>query len=161
VLRNFGWVLPGRLAGMAYPRDGAWEELLALGVRAVLSLTEHAPEPAADTAGLSGRHEPVADFAAPSAGALERAVAFVRGHLDAGRAVVVHCHAGIGRTGTVLAATLVSLGRSADLAIDEVRRARPGSLETASQEDAVRAYGRRLAAVRALPPDAADAEGSR
>lgn len=145
VLANFGWVIPGRLAGMAYPRGDAGPELRAHGIRAVLTLTEEAPERFLVEEGFVVHHEPVVDFEAPSPDALARAVAFVRRHLDRDEAVAVHCRAGIGRTGTALAAVLVSLGREARDAIDAVRRRRPGSLETSAQESAVLAFARRLA----------------
>ena len=56
------------------------------------------------------------------------------------RAVGVHCGAGMGRTGTFLAAYLVSQGMTAHDAIAEVRRLRPGSIETPAQERAVAQY---------------------
>jgi atypical dual specificity phosphatase len=130
---------------MAYPHEGAAEELRAYGIRAILSLTERPPVPSLANAGFAWHHEPVYDFAAPTADALTRAVAFCRAHMDRGDSVVVHCMAGVGRTGTVLAAVLVSLGRTAPEAIDEVRRLRAGSLETTEQEAAVRAFAHRLA----------------
>ncbi len=144
MLANFGWVLPGRLAGMAYPRPDAGPELRTLGIRAVLTLTESPPEPFLVREGFTVHHEPVTDFEAPSPAALERAVAFVRRHLDRDEPVAVHCRAGIGRTGTALAAVLVSLGHGARDAIDVVRSKRPGSLETSGQESAVMAFERRL-----------------
>jgi atypical dual specificity phosphatase len=57
--------------------------------------------------------------------------------------VAVHCTAGKGRTGTVLAAYLVTTGLSAHAAIDRVRHLRPGSVETPDQEEAVEEFARR------------------
>jgi atypical dual specificity phosphatase len=52
--------------------------------------------------------------------------------------VAVHCRAGMGRTGTCLAAYLMRYsGLPARQAIDAVRRARPGSVETRQQEEAL------------------------
>ena len=140
MLRNFGWVLPGRLAGMARPRPGAASELAQAGVAAVLALTEDPPLDELLAAGLAVHHEPVPDFAAPTPQALVRCVSFVRARIEAGSAVVVHCHAGYGRTGTVLAACLVGTGVAPEHAIATVRRLRPGSIETPEQEDAVRRF---------------------
>jgi atypical dual specificity phosphatase len=143
MLRNFGWIVPNRVAGMARPRSGAADELRHLGVAAVVSLTEDPPLPELAAAGLAVLHEPVADFAPPSAEALARCVAFLKEGIAAGRAAVVHCHAGYGRTGTVLAAYLVATGSDAAVAIATVRRLRPGSIETPEQEDAVRRFAAR------------------
>jgi 4-hydroxy-tetrahydrodipicolinate reductase len=144
VLSNFGWILPGRLAGMAAPRPGAAQRLAEERIRAVLTLTERPPIDELAAAGIAVRHEPIVDFAAPTAEALERCVAFVRERWARGEAVAVHCHAGVGRTGTVLAACLVAEGARPDDAIAAVRAVRPGSLETPEQEEAVRAFARRL-----------------
>jgi atypical dual specificity phosphatase len=137
MLSNFGWVLEGRLAGMARVRDRDVAELEALGIRAVLCLTESPPAPDLATRGFVVRHEPVPDFAPPGPDALARCVEFIARHLEAGSPVVVHCTAGYGRTGTVLAAYLVLHGLAPEEAIAEVRRLRPWSIETAEQESAV------------------------
>ena len=53
--------------------------------------------------------------------------------------VAIHCAAGLGRTGTVLAAFFVAGGLSRD-AIVKVSDLRPGSVETAEQELAIERY---------------------
>ena len=87
-------------------------------------------------------HVPIEDMEAPSQDQLERCVtAIERAHArDMG--VAVHCAAGLGRTGTVLAAWFVAQGLSASNAIARVRRLRPGSVETDEQERAVEEFAR-------------------
>lgn len=55
--------------------------------------------------------------------------------LAAGKKVFIHCRGGLGRTGTLAARLLVARGLEPEKAIEEVRRARPGALETVEQED--------------------------
>jgi atypical dual specificity phosphatase len=134
VASNFSWLVPERIAGMGWPcaEDIPW--LRAQGVTAIVSLTESPPPSPGD---LAVCHVPVRDFAPPAVADLERAVRFARVAIGAGGRVAVHCAAGIGRTGTVLAAYLVAEGMSAEEAIAAVRRARPGSIETSEQERSV------------------------
>jgi protein-tyrosine phosphatase len=77
---------------------------------------------------------------APSREALDRAVAFLREEILARRSVLVHCGAGLGRTGTILAAFLVAEGVEAGEAIRRVRDARPGAIETFDQEKCIYDY---------------------
>ncbi|MCK5366227.1 MAG: tyrosine-protein phosphatase, partial [Gammaproteobacteria bacterium] len=58
----------------------------------------------------------------------------LRSLLDDGFSVALHCHGGKGRTGTIAARLLVELGSAPALAIERVRAARPGSIETTAQE---------------------------
>ena len=54
---------------------------------------------------------------------------------------MVHCRGGLGRTGTVAACVLVALGdHSADKAIDAIRQARKGTIQTDEQEEFVRRF---------------------
>jgi ADP-ribosyl-[dinitrogen reductase] hydrolase len=58
-----------------------------------------------------------------------------------GKNVVVHCRGGLGRTGTVAACVLVALGRhTAEDAIETVRKARRGTIQTNEQEGFVRRF---------------------
>ena len=56
---------------------------------------------------------------------------------DGGR-VLLHCRAGLGRTGMIAARLLVELGTPPDAAIVSVRAARTGAIETRAQERHVR-----------------------
>ena len=60
--------------------------------------------------------------------------------------VAAHCAWGRGRTGTMMACYLARRNRlTADAAIDEIRRMRPGSVDSEKQENAVRLYVQSLA----------------
>lgn len=60
------------------------------------------------------------------------------GALAGGGKVLVHCRGGLGRTGLVVARLLVETGMSPDEAIQSVRAARRGAIETEEQENYVR-----------------------
>ena len=121
---------------VSYPRsEDAIALLQKLGVRALLSLSEESLS--ADLLRkyqLQREHLPVADFTAPTLEQVEQALAIIDGFLVHGLPVAVHCGAGLGRTGTILACYLVSQGSSAKDAIPQVRTRRPSSIETPEQE---------------------------
>ena len=87
--------------------------------------------------GLWWCHLPIQDMCVPdqrfedlwrTEGARLRAI------LRAGGSFVIHCWAGLGRTGTVAARLLVELGMAPAEAILGVRSARPGTIQTLEQE---------------------------
>jgi atypical dual specificity phosphatase len=145
-LPNFSWLLPDLLAGCGRPRGPEAVAYLAQsGVRRLVTLTEDPLPPEwLVAAGVEGLHVPVADFGAPTAAQLADAVDALQASIEAGEPAAVHCAAGMGRTGTVLAALLVRRGATPDDAIAEVRRLRPGSIETPAQVAAVRDYAASL-----------------
>lgn len=86
--------------------------------------------------GLAWWHLPVIDGTAPGAAFEPRwaeAGPALHRHLDAGERIVVHCHAGMGRSGAVAARLLVERGMPPEQAIITVRRARPGAIENDEQ----------------------------
>jgi atypical dual specificity phosphatase len=140
---SLSWIVDRQVAAMAMPWPEDLAGLAGLGIAGVLSLTEHVPE-GLPAEGIAHRHVPVRDFAAPTQAQMAEAVAFMDDVLAGGGAVAVHCGAGLGRTGTIAAAWLVRHGWDSADAIREVRRRRPGSIETREQEDAIRRFARSL-----------------
>lgn len=142
---GFSWVDRPKLAGLAYPNgpdDLRW--LRQNGIDVLVSLTEEpVPRRWVNEAGLMLVHVPVADMDAPTDRQFDTLLDTITRATAAGMGVAVHCAAGKGRTGTVLAAYFVGQGKSAEEAIDTVRRLRPGSVETADQERAIDAFARR------------------
>src|SRR5262245_7396464 len=104
---RFRWLLPGRLAGAPHPdlSGGLGEQatfLRSQGIATIVTLQEQplAPDPAAF--GFRALHVATPDYRPPPD--LGAVVAAIDDEIAAGRGVLVHCFAGIGRTGTALAA---------------------------------------------------------
>ena len=86
--------------------------------------------------GLEWHHLPIPDMGTPGpefVDAWDRTKGRVLGSLGRGERVLIHCAAGLGRTGMLAARLLTELGMSPVDAIRRVRAARPGAIETEAQ----------------------------
>ena len=140
----FGWVIEGQLAASGLPSSKAQLRWLGShGVDSILTLTESPlSKEWLDETKLPSKHIQMFDHAPPTQESLAESTRYIASQIKAGQTVVVHCLAGVGRTGSVLAAYLIEYdGKTADQAISHIRSIRPGSIED-SQEPAVREYER-------------------
>jgi atypical dual specificity phosphatase len=142
---GFTWIEKPLLGAMAQPQSLAeYQWLREHGVQLVISFSEDPPPRHwINEAGLFSLHIPVVDMHPPSQKQIELCLTAIRKAHKQDLGVALHCSAGLGRTGTMVACYFVEQGLGARDAITRVRRLRPGSVETDEQADAIAEFARR------------------
>jgi atypical dual specificity phosphatase len=142
---GFTWIEKPLLAALARPEsEEDLEWLRHHGIEVLISLTE---DPLrrdwVNNAGILVVHVPVEDMEAPTQDQLDHCVSAIARANANNMGVAIHCTAGLGRTGVVVAGYFISKGQTAREAMARVRRLRPGSIETDEQAEAVEEFARR------------------
>jgi atypical dual specificity phosphatase len=135
--RNFSWMESSVIAGCGKPESVVeLEAAKKMGVAAIVSLTSTPLNPdVINRLGFAYLHSPLVNM--PSTQQLTQITQFIDSQKSQSHPVLVHCGEGKGRTGMVLAAYLVCQGMHSDDAIRLVREKRPGSIQTAEQENLI------------------------
>ena len=135
---NFSWLIDGKLAGSAIPTskeeiEWAKEE----GVKSVVTIREE-PLDNEWVKDLNYLHVMSDDMGIPEFSDLVNSIDFIHQRITDNEPVMVHCLAGLGRTGTILACYLIKYkDMTANDAIEKVRQERHGSIQSFSQEEII------------------------
>jgi len=135
---NFSWLIYGKLAGSAIPTSKDeinWVE--EQGIKSIVTVRE---EPLDENwvEDVKYLHVISNDMGVPEFSDLVNSVDYIHKRITEDEPVMVHCLAGLGRTGTILACYLIKYEKiSAKNAIQKIREKRHGSIQSFTQEEII------------------------
>ena len=135
---KFSWLIKNKLAGSAIPTsidEVQWA--IDQGVKSIVTIREESLDESW-IKDVNYLHIHSNDMGVPEFADLVAAVDFIHRRITNSEPVMVHCLAGMGRTGVILACYLVKYQKmSAGEATEKVREKRPGSIQSYPQEEII------------------------
>lgn len=122
------------------------DEYPAHGIKAIVNVSEF-DYPDGVPAGYAYYHLPIPDYGLPTRAQVDQFLEITDRHVERAEPVVVHCVAGCGRTGQMVAIWGAATGRipKGNDPVRWIRARRPCSCETREQEKRARAWARKYA----------------
>ena len=150
------WILPQALAGSGRPGlleaiEDDLDFLERIGFDLVVNLTQVPLVPPAPTS-FEIEHFPIPDMGVPTPRAMHEVCSRAVQRIERGDKVLVHCRAGLGRTGLFIACCLVHRGMAPDAAIIDIRLINRRFIQSLSQERFVHHYAEYLDSATAASP---------
>jgi atypical dual specificity phosphatase len=135
---KFSWLIENKLAGSGIPTSiDEVEWAIKQGVKSIVTIREE-PLDESWIKDVNYLHILSNDMGVPEFDDLVYAVDFIHSRITSNEPVMVHCLAGMGRTGVILACYLIKYQKmSASEATEKVREERPGSIQSYPQEEII------------------------
>ncbi len=139
---SYWWIDEPLVLGSSNPTTRQLEKLYQEGFRSIISLldeAEQSPNYDIEEVGAMGfkRYSiPLKDFLVPMLDDFKVFLRAVHQALEQGK-VLVHCQAGLGRTGTMAAAYWINKGLSVNEATKRIRKSNPSVIENVGQENSL------------------------
>ena len=135
---KFSWLIENKLAGSGIPTSiDEVEWAIKQGVKSIVTIREE-PLDESWIKDVNYLHILSNDMSVPEFDDLIYAVDFIHRRITNNEPVLVHCLAGMGRTGVILACYLIKYQKmSASEATEKIREERPGSIQSYPQEEII------------------------
>jgi len=142
---NFSWLIENKLAGSAIPTSKDEVQWLhEQGVKSIVTIREE-PLDNGWINKMNYLHVLSDDMGVPTFEDLANSIDFIHERIQNNEPVLVHCLAGMGRTGTILACYMIKYQKmSAEDAIQHIREKRHGSIQSFVQEEMIYQYAKTL-----------------
>ncbi len=146
MITSFNWIIKDKLAGSGKPglygeMDDDVRFLKENNFTTIVTLTEDEMNDDFKEHSFEVIHYPIPDMGVPAMPRFAHGICLdLKNKIDEGGTVLLHCKAGLGRTGTILACVLVEFGYAPDKAITEVRSRIKGAIQNELQEGFIHNY---------------------